>query len=177
MVVPQHRILYTIEGLLLILLGIAAIIVPGLFTLTLELLLGWLLIIGGVFQLFRSWQERDQDGYYWGIVGAIVNIILGGLLVAYPIVGVLSLTMILITYFIISGIFQIIWSFRIKRFHNWWLLLLNGLLSLALAVILLAGWPESAVWAIGLLFGINMLFTGCALLSISGQIGVEKNPK
>lgn len=176
MIVPQNRTLYIIEGILLILIGIAALIVPGIFSLTVELLLGWLLIIGGGYQLFRSWQERHQEGYIWGFLAALVNIILGIMLVAYPVVGVVSLTIILIAYFLVTGIYQIIWSFSLKRFQNWWLLLLNGLLSLILAAILWSGWPESAVWALGLLFGINMLFTGSAILSLAWQLPTGNQP-
>ncbi len=167
--IAKNRTLYIFEGILLILIGIAAIIVPGVFTLTLELLLGWLLIIGGGYQLFRSWKERHEEGYVWGLLSAVLNVILGILLVAYPLVGVFSLTIIMIAYFITSGILQIIWSFKLKHFPNWWLLLLNGILALALGAILWSGWPESAVWALGLLFGINMLFTGSAILSLAWQ--------
>lgn len=165
--IPQNRKLFIIEGILFLLIGIAAIALPGFFTLSIELLLGWLFIIGGAYQLFRSWASRHEHGYIWTVFIALLNIILGILLLAKPLVGIISLTILLITYFIISGIYQIFWATQITRLHGWWLLLINGLLSFAMAAILWAGWPGSAIWAIGLLFGINMLFTGCALLSLA----------
>ncbi|MFA6915225.1 MAG: DUF308 domain-containing protein [Parachlamydiales bacterium] len=165
--ISQNRKLFIFEGILFLLIGIAAIAVPGFFTLSIELVLGWLLIIGGAYQLFRSWSGRHQPGFIWSVFFALLNIVLGVLLLAKPIVGIISLTIILITYFIIAGLYQIFWSTQITRMHGWWLLLINGLLSLAMAAILVAGWPDSAIWAIGLLFGINMLFTGCALLSLA----------
>lgn len=172
--ISQNRTLFLIEGILFVLIGIAAIAVPGFFTLSIELLLGWLLIFGGAIQLFRSWADRHQTGYIWTVLVAALNIVLGVLLLAKPLVGIVSLTIVLMTYFIVTGIYQIFWATQITRVQGWWLLLINGLLSLALAAILWAGWPESAVWAIGLLFGINMLFTGCALLSLAWNSSSNK---
>lgn len=175
MEISQNRTLYIVEGILLLLLGIAAIIVPGIFTLSLELLLGWLLIIGGGVQLYRSWNQRHHRGYVWTVISALVNIILGILLIAYPLIGIFSLTLVLIAYFIVSGLYQIVWGFEVKPLPSWWLFILNGILGLALGAILIIGLPGSAIWAIGLLFGINMIFSGAALLALSSQVGDHKD--
>ncbi len=169
MVIEHNRTLYIIEALLLIILGLIAIAVPGIVTLSLELLFGWLLVIGGIFQIFRTWRVRHEKGSGWLMASSLLTLILGVLLLANPIVGILSLTMILMIYFFVIGISQLAWSWQIRGMPNWWLLTLNGILSIAMAGILWASWPESAVWAIGLLFGINLLFTGSALLSLSWQ--------
>lgn len=167
---PNNKTLYIVEGVIIALIGAAAIAVPGVFTLSLEIVLGWLLIISGAVELFKAWQERHLNSYLWPFFVGLLNIVVGVLLLMNPMAGIITLTLLLIAYFILSGILLLAWSFQVKPRKMWWLLALNGLLAFAMAAILIAGWPQSAVWAIGLLFGINMLFTGISIISIASHL-------
>lgn len=168
----SNRTLYITEGVVFMLLGIGAIALPGFFTLSVALLLGLLLVIGGAFQLFHALTERaaSSSSWWWGMLMSVLNIFVGLLFLIHPLVGVFTLTLLLMSYFILSGFYQIIWSFQIRHESGWWLMTLNGLIALLLAWIIFYQLPESAIWAIGLLLGINMLIGGMALLTIGWQM-------
>lgn len=154
------------EGILFILLGMAAIAVPGIFTLGIELLLGWIFLIGGVIQLYRSFKSRNGSGFVPSILTALFYIIFGVLLLAFPITGIVSLTILISAAFLIDGLGKTALAIQARPFEGWGWILFSGLLSLAMALIIISGLPGTAAWVIGLLVGINMLFFGFSLLAI-----------
>lgn len=158
------------EAILFILLGIIAIAIPQFFTIGIELLVGTLLIAAGIVQLIRLFQNKDAPGFWGSFFGAIFSLILGALFLIYPLAGVLSLTYLLILYFIIDGIAKIYFSFQLKSFQHWGWILFSGILSLALAALIITGLPGTAVWVLGLLVGINMLFFGFSLIGFASTI-------
>lgn len=159
------------EAILFILLGIIGIALPQFFTIGLELLVGCLLIAGGVTQLIRLFQNKDAPGFWATILGAIFSLILGALFLIYPIAGVLSLTYLLLLYFLIDGLAKIYFSFQLKKYQHWGWILFSGILSLALAALIFTGLPGTATWVLGLLVGINMLFFGFSLVAFASMIG------
>lgn len=169
-----YRSVLIIEGIIFAILGCLAIALPQLFTVAIELIVGWLFIIAGVILFFRAFQWREEGVFWPTLISAILNLVIGILLVIYPVAGVLSLTMLLIAFFILDGISKLFLSFQLKPIKNWGWLLISGLLSLALAVLLIAGWPGTAAWAIGLLVGINMLFSGISLIAFGTSIPAQR---
>ncbi|MGK5595370.1 MAG: HdeD family acid-resistance protein [Parachlamydiaceae bacterium] len=165
----RHRGLLTFEGILFIILGCLAIAVPQFFTLAIEIFIGWLFIAAGLFLIFRLFQTREI-GFWPTVLSAILNVGIGVLLLAYPIAGIFSLTLLLIAYFVIDGFSKIVFSFHLRPRSNWGWLLTSGILSLLLAGLLLGGWPGTAAWALGLLVGINMLFTGFSLVAFASSL-------
>lgn len=159
--------LLLIEGILFVILGMMAVALPAIFTLSIELFIGWLLIFGGIFQGFRSLQARPFKGSYPSLIISILAIIVGILLIAYPLTGVLTLTLLLATYFLIEGIAKIVIAIQWKPSTNWGWLLVSGILSLLISLIIWGGYPGTATWALGLLVGINMIFFGWSLIAIS----------
>lgn len=168
--IQRHRGVFIVEGIIFILLGCLAVALPHIFTLAIELLVGWLFLIAGLFLLFRVFKMSEDPSFWTTFISALLNIVIGVLLIAYPLAGVLSLTMLLIAYFVIDGIAKTLLSFRLKPLRNWAWVLISGLLSLALAALLIGGWPGTAAWAIGLLVGINMLFTGFSLIAFGSVL-------
>lgn len=167
--ISRHRGILMFEGILFAILGLIAIALPQFFTFAIEMLIGWLFVIAGLFLFFRLFQAKDQS--FWPtLISAILNIIIGVLLLVYPIAGILTLTLFLIAYFFIDGITKSFLSFRLKPLTNWGWLLVSGLLSIALGALLIGGWPNTAAWAIGLLVGINMLFTGFSLIAFASAL-------
>jgi uncharacterized membrane protein HdeD (DUF308 family) len=158
------------EAILFILLGIVAIAIPQFFTIGIELLVGTLLIAGGIVQFIRLFQAKDAPGFWGSFFGAIFSLILGALFLIYPLAGVLSLTYLLILYFLIDGFAKIYFSFQLKSYQNWGWILFSGILSLVLAAIIFTGLPGTAVWVLGLLVGINMLFFGFSLIGFASMI-------
>src|SRR5262249_23296768 len=152
------------EGIILALLGAAAIVVPQVATLAVTILLSWLFLISGVVGLITTFMMRQAPGFWWSLFSAILAIAAGVMLIGWPVAGAQSLTLLLIFFFILEGVATIMYALEHKRelSGRWGLLLLSGIVDLILATILFAGWPVTASWALGLLVGINMLFGGAA---------------
>lgn len=168
--IRQHRTLFLVEGFLFILLGILAIALPGVMTLGIELFIGWLFLIGGFVQGYRTIKSSEAPGFWASLIGAIVSIVVGGMLLFNPLAGMLTLTMLLILFFLIEGISKLLYGFQLRPRQGWGWLILSGVIAIAMAVILWSGWPGTAVWAIGLLVGINMIFFGSSLLTLALSI-------
>jgi len=158
-----------IQGVLFIIIGILAIILPGLFTLTLELIFGILLLVGGVLQTYQSILNRDASGFWLTFLGGIAAGVAGVLLLAYPIQGILTLTLILAIFFIIEGIVKISYALQ-TRFPSWGWLVVSGVLAIIIGILIWNQFPSSARWVIGLLVGINLFFFGLSLFVIGKKM-------
>jgi uncharacterized membrane protein HdeD (DUF308 family) len=165
----DHWVLYLVEGVVLLVLGAIAIILPPLATLAATILFGWLFLISGVVGLFTSFMMRAAPGFWWSVVSAALGVLVGGWLLAQPISGAVSLTILLIAFFIIEGVASIMYALDHKRelSGRWGWMLVSGIVDLVLAAVIISGLPGTAVWAIGLLVGINMVFGGTALIAMA----------
>jgi uncharacterized membrane protein HdeD (DUF308 family) len=165
----EHWVLYLVEGIVLVILGVAAVIIPPLATLAFALFLGWLFLISGVVGLITTFWMRHAPGFWWSLLSAILAIAAGVVLLAWPVSGAVSLTLVLIVFFLIEGIASIMFALDHKRelSGQWGWMLFSGIVDLILAGIIFAGLPGTAAWAIGLLVGINMVFGGVALISMA----------
>jgi uncharacterized membrane protein HdeD (DUF308 family) len=164
-----HWKLFLAEGIVLVVLGIAAVAIPPLATLALTILFGWLFLISGIAGLVTTFMMRGAPGFGWSLVSAILGIAVGVVLLMWPTSGAVSLTLILIAFFAIEGIASILFALDHKRelTGRWGMMLASGVIDLILAVIILAGLPGTAAWALGLLVGINMVFGGAALIAMA----------
>lgn len=172
--ISNYRGLIYFEAVFFMLLGIAAIAIPQIFTVGIELLVGSLFLVGGIVQFIRLFQSWDAPGF-WGTLGnALLNLVLGGVLLFYPILGILSLTYLLIAYFLVDGLSKIYFSTQLKGYEKWGWIAFSGIISLLLAGLIFSGLPGTAVWTIGLLLGINMLFFGFGLFGLASAIPEKK---
>lgn len=167
--VQRHWKLFLIEGIVLLILGLAAVAIPPLATLAVEILFGWVFLASGVAGLVTTFMMRGAPGFGWSLLSGILGIAAGIVLLMWPLSGVFSLTLVLIAFFAIEGIASILFALEHKRelSGNWGLMLASGVVDLILAVIILAGLPGTAAWALGLLVGINMVFGGTALIAMA----------
>jgi uncharacterized membrane protein HdeD (DUF308 family) len=165
----QHWKLYLAEGIVLLVLGALAILVPPVATLAVTIVLGWLFLISGVMGLATSFWMRHAPGFWWSLLSAALGIVVGAVLLAQPVNGAFSLTLVLVAFFAIEGVVSIMFALDHKRelSGRWGWMLLSGIVDLVLSVMIFAGLPATAAWAIGLLVGINMLFGGSALIAMA----------
>jgi len=165
----EHWRLFLVEGIILVILGLAAIIIPPIATLAVELLFGWLFLISGIAGAITTFMMRQAPGFWWSLVAAILAIAVGVVMLLWPLSGVLTLTLLLITFFIIEGAASIMFALEHKRelSGRWGWMLASGMVDLILAAIILAGLPGTAAWALGLLVGINLVFGGTALIGMA----------
>jgi uncharacterized membrane protein HdeD (DUF308 family) len=165
----QHWKLYLAEGIVLLILGFIAIVIPPLATLAVTILLGWLFLLSGVMGLLTTFWMRQAPGFWWSLISAALAILVGGSLLAMPASGALSLTIVLVAFFMIEGVASIMFGLEHKRelSGRWGWMLASGVVDLVLGMMILAGLPSTAAWAIGLLVGINMMFGGSALIGMA----------
>lgn len=168
-VVHEHWKLFLIEGIVLVVLGVAAVAIPPLATIAVTILLGWVFLLSGVAGLVTTFMMRGAPGFAWSLVSAILGIAAGIVLLVWPLSGVLSLTLVLIAFFFIEGVASILFALDHKReiSGRWGWMLVSGVIDLVLAAIIFAGLPGTAAWALGLLVGINMVFGGTALIAMA----------
>ena len=167
--IRRHWVLFLIEGLMLIAFGAIAIIVPGAAALAVTVLLGWLFLLSGVFGLITTFWMRQLPGFWWALLSALLAIATGAALLWWPFGGVLSLTLGLAIFFLIEGAVSIMYALDHRREFSgrWGWMLASGVVDIVLALLILAGFPGTATWAIGLLVGINMLMGGVALVAMA----------
>jgi uncharacterized membrane protein HdeD (DUF308 family) len=165
----RHWIMFLVEGIILLVLGAAAIVVPAVATLAVAIFLGWLLLVSGIVGLIGTLRMRAAPAFVWSLVSAVIAIVAGGILIVFPVGGVLSLTLVMIVFFVIEGVASIMFALDHRRqvSGRWGWMLASGAVDLALAVIIAVGFPGTAQWALGLLLGINMVFGGAALISMA----------
>ena len=167
--VRDHWVLFLIEGIVLVVLGMLAIVVPQIATLAVAIFLGWLFLISGIVGLITTFMARHAPGFWWALLSAVVAIAAGLLLVEWPVSGAISLTYLLIAFFVIEGVVSIMYALEHKKelSGRWAWMLVSGIIDLVLAVMILAGLPSTAAWALGLLVGINMLFGGTSMIAMA----------
>src|SRR2546427_5539703 len=167
--IHEHWVLFLIEGIILVGLGLLGIIIPPLATIAVTIFLGWLFLISGVVGLVTTFWARHAPGFWWSLLSAVLGIAAGLVLLAWPVSGAVSLTLLLIVFFIIEGVVSIMYALEHKRelSGRWGWMLTSGIIDLILAAIILVGLPGTAAWALGLLVGINMLFGGGAMIGMA----------
>ena len=164
-----HWRLFLAEGIILFILGILAIVVPPIATIAVEVLIGWLLLVSGIVGLISTFRTRGAPGFGWSLLSAVIGTVAGIVLLAWPLSGALSLTLILTVFLVLEGVVSILYALEHKRelSGRWGMMLFSGVVDLFLAGIIFAGLPGTAAWAIGLLVGINLVFGGSALIAMA----------
>jgi uncharacterized membrane protein HdeD (DUF308 family) len=167
--VRQHWKAFLFEGILLAILGLAAMILPPLAGLAVTIFLGWMLLISGVAGLAMTFWARQMPGFWWSLISAALAVLAGIVLLARPVQGTLTLTIVVGAYFLAEGVATIMYALEHRRelSERWSWLLFAGLLDILIAAMIIAGLPGSAEWAIGLLVGINLLFGGASLIGMA----------
>lgn len=170
-VVREHFTLFLVEGVVLIILGTLAILLPPFATLAVTIILGWIFLASGIVGLIATFGARGAPGYWWALLSAVLAIAAGLVLLIEPMRGAVSLTLVMIAFFIIEGVATIMYAVEHRRelTGRWEWMLASGVIDLILAGLILMGFPGTAAWALGLLVGVNMIFGGAALLAIALQ--------
>jgi uncharacterized membrane protein HdeD (DUF308 family) len=167
--IQLHWKAFLIEGIVLVVLGLAAIILPALASLAITIFLGWLFLVSGVVGLAMTFWARQMPGFWWSLLSALLALGAGIVLLARPVQGTLTLTIVVGAYFLAEGVFTIMYALAHRRelSERWGWLLASGAVDLILAGIIIAGLPGSALWAIGLLVGFDMAFGGISLIGMA----------
>jgi uncharacterized membrane protein HdeD (DUF308 family) len=154
-------------GILLVLAGLLAIVVPFFAGVAASVFFGWLVLFGGVAHLVYAWSERGAGAILWQVLIGIVYVIAGLYMLVLPVAGVVALTLVLGFYIAVEGVFELVIFSLLRRLRAAVWFLIDGLVSLLLAGLIFFGWPSSSLWAVGTLVGISLLFSGIARLTLA----------
>ena len=162
----RHWVWFLAEGIGLVILGVLALMAPSIASVAATVFFGWILLLSGIVGLISTWRARTAPGFGWSLLSALVGIVAGVLLLAWPLSGTLSLTAVLIAFLLLEGGVSIMYALehRGALSGRWGWMLASGILDVILGVLLFIGLPATALWALGLLVGINLLFGGWALI-------------
>lgn len=153
-------------GILLILGGIAAISEPLFASIAAALFFGGLILVSGIAHLIYAWSQRSAGAVIWEVLIGLVYLVAAISMLWNPAGGIALLTLVLAAYIAIQGMLELVIFFRLrKRPFSYWFLV-NALMSLLLAALIFFHWPSSAFWAIGLLLGCSLLFSGIARVAL-----------
>jgi uncharacterized membrane protein HdeD (DUF308 family) len=168
-IVRDHWRLFLIEGIILVVLGLLAVAVPMVASLAVTILFGWLFLISGIVGLITTFVMRQAPGFWWSLLSGVLGVVVGGWLLVEPVQGLVSLTYLLIAFFIVEGIATIMFALehRAALSGRWAWMLVSGVVDLFLAAVILAGLPGTVAWALGLIVGINMVFGGASMIGMA----------
>jgi len=156
-----------IAGAVIALLGVLGILFPFVTGLSISLLLGGLLVVGGLVHIAHAFRARGWKGFAGQALLAVVYTLAGLSLLANPVLGLTTLTLLLIVYFVLSGLVEAVIGLQIRDSSGWAWAVASGVLSVVLGGLLWLGFPGTAAWALGLVFGINLLSTGLSMFVIA----------
>jgi uncharacterized membrane protein HdeD (DUF308 family) len=161
--VHQHSLLYLVQGGLMFLAGLLALIYPAASSYAIVALLGWLLIFSGFVQGMSLWDARNVPQFWLQLVSMLLSVMVGVLLIRHRGEGLMVLTLLLLVYFMIEGISKVIFSLTIRPFPNWGWVLASGIVGILVALYLWSNLPVTAIWLLGVLLGIQLISEGAAL--------------
>lgn len=158
-------------GILLIVLGIIGLALPVFSTLVAETWVAFILISAGAAKVIYAFQTRDRGGFIWKLLLGVLYVATGIMLFVYPRTGILTLTLLLGSFFLTEGVFETILAFRLRPQQNWTWALVNGIVTLLFGAIVWFQWPFNAPWLIGTLVGASVLFSGISRVALSFNNG------
>jgi uncharacterized membrane protein HdeD (DUF308 family) len=176
---PDHWVLFLIEGVGLILLGLLAVAIPSIANENVTGILGWLFLLSGATGLVATYWARQAPGFFWSLVSAVLAIFVGivlienksqdlyGGLMGWPFRDAGPLRLILVLFFLVEGGASIMFAVEHRRQFStrWAFMFASGVLDIVLASIIIFALPGTSAWTLGLLVGVNMIFGGSALIA------------
>lgn len=154
-------------GLAMVVLGIAAVAFPIISTMTVTLIVGWLLLFFGLITFINSFSIQGTGPFFGALLLGLLSLAAGFYLLFHPLVGGAALTLMVGVIFMFQGASEIVFAFEMRPLKSWVGMLFSGIASIVLAVLIMAGWPAISVVAVGILLGVDFISTGFGLIAVS----------
>jgi len=152
--------------------GVWALLNPPAATLAATLIAGWTFLFLGIVQIIQSFQVKDWPGFLWGLLFGVLLLLAGLSLVFNPLAGMISLTLLVAALFLATGVVKVVYAFSLRPISGWGWVLVSGVVSIALAVMIMADFPWSAAAVLGILLGVELISNGVLFLLIA--LGLRK---
>jgi uncharacterized membrane protein HdeD (DUF308 family) len=164
--VRKHSTWFLLLGIALVVVGIIAVGSAVAMTIVSVMFLGWLLIIGGLFEVIHGFRHRPWSGFFINLLGGVLYAVVGVVMVTNPALAAVTLTLLIAIMLIVAGVFRLFIAFSTPLHHRGWLIL-NGAISILLGAMIWSSWPLSGLWVIGLFIGIDMIFDGWTEIALA----------
>ncbi|MFT6657947.1 HdeD family acid-resistance protein [Maritalea sp.] len=163
----RHWIIWLVAGLLSVIAGLVALANPLAATIAVEQLAGWAFLVIGLIAGYVAFQDQDQNNRIWGLIASIGIALIGVALFANPLAGILSLTLLVAILFLVTGVSKIFMALPMRSGNSYWTLLLSGGLSVVLAIMIFANFPQSAASILGIVLSVELISNGASLVAIA----------
>jgi uncharacterized membrane protein HdeD (DUF308 family) len=162
-------------GILLVIVGLAAIAFPLISTIAAKIAIGWIFLIAGIGEVIHAFYVKRWAGFFWSLLIGVLYLLVGAWLAFFPLTGIITLTIVIAALFVIQGVMELAMAFRMRPHEGWGWLIFSGVVAIAAGLLIALNLPSSAVWALGLLTGIKLLVSGWSFifLSLTGRRAPE----
>lgn len=168
--IRKRAFLFILQGFLLTLAGLCAILFPVFMGASVVILLGWLLIFSGLAQLISLLSARESPSFFMQLVSIVLYVVIGVLLLNNVGTGLVIVTMLMLVTFMVGGMARIVFALMIRPLPNWGWILGGGVVAVLCSFILFANLPSASAWLLGLLLGLNLLGFGLSEMYLAWQI-------
>ncbi|WP_455372702.1 HdeD family acid-resistance protein [Limibacillus halophilus] len=168
--VKKHAWLFIVQGVVMVLAGLAAIAFPLFSAIAVVVFLGWMLIISGVAQGITLITAKEAPHFWLQLISLALSCVVGLMMVSRPEAGLLALTLLIIVYFLVEGMAKVVFALTVRPLPNWTWVLASGLVSVVLSIYLWASMPLTAAWLLGLLLGFSLISQGAALAYMAWRL-------
>lgn len=165
----QSRLLL-IQGILLIVAGVLAMLMPAISSVAVVLVLGWLLILSGLLQGMTLIGAGKAPHFWLQLISMVLSVLIGLLLLTQPELALVAITLLLIVFFMIDGVSKFVFALAIRPLPHWLWLLASGVLGIVLSLLLWANLSTATTWLLGFLLGIELIGTGAAMAWFASQL-------
>ncbi|QLG26487.1 HdeD family acid-resistance protein [Halorarum halophilum] len=162
-----------VGGAIIAVLGLLAILFPFVTGISVSILLGALLVVGGLVHIAHAFRARGWAGFFSQVLLAIVYAFAGVSLLANPVLGLVTLTILLVVYLFLSGIAEVVMGVGFRGNDGWVWVVASGVVSIALAALLWAGFFNVVAWALGFILGVHLLTTGISMIVVARRVRQE----
>jgi uncharacterized membrane protein HdeD (DUF308 family) len=162
-------------GIVMVFLGTVALVIMPAATLGTILVMGWLLVISGIMETIHSFRVRKWGGLFLHLIGGVLGVLVGLLVVTHPVAGAAAWTLLFASFFTVIGMFRLVAAITLK-FPNWGWAVFDGVVTLALGVLLWVEWPWSGLWFLGLAVGVSLILRGWAYVMLRSRFVTWPHP-
>jgi uncharacterized membrane protein HdeD (DUF308 family) len=157
-------------GVVLLVLGIGAFIFPMVSTLVATVFIGWILLVSGIVALAGALSFHAAGPFFGALLLGLLSIAAAAFLLMNPLAGAVALTLMLGMILMIQGAFELFFAFEMRPFPGWTGMLASAIVSIVMAVLILATWPGISMIVLGLLLGVNFISSGLGYVVVSRVI-------
>jgi uncharacterized membrane protein HdeD (DUF308 family) len=166
-VVRQASTLSIVWGVLLIVLGMAAVGSPFLAAVAVNVAIAWLIVLAGAVHLILAFRAHGAGSMIWKLLVGVAYVCFGFYVILHPVLAVASLTLLLASLFLIEGVLNIVLFAKMRSMGGSSWMLIDGIITILLGLLIYLQWPSSSAWAIGTLVGVSMILSGVARVMMS----------